>query len=47
MFEFIIPVFGAALSWLILPGELPDLTAVIGMVLLAITLISVNLSAGN
>lgn len=43
MWKFIIPVFGAILSWLILPGEYPDLSSIIGMILVAVALISVNL----
>jgi drug/metabolite transporter (DMT)-like permease len=42
MWKFIIPVFGAALSWMILPGESPDTSSVIGMILVAVALVSVN-----
>ena len=42
MWKFIIPVFGAALSWMILPGESPDISSVIGMILVAVALVSVN-----
>ncbi len=44
MWKFIIPVFGAAFSWLILPDESPDVSAVIGMILVAVALVSVNLN---
>jgi drug/metabolite transporter (DMT)-like permease len=42
MWKFIIPVFGAALSWMILPGESPNISSVIGMILVAVALVSVN-----
>jgi len=42
MWKFIIPVFGAILSWLILPDEHPDFVSVLGMVLIATALITVN-----
>jgi len=35
-------VFGAILSWLILPDEHPDFVSVLGMVLIATALITVN-----
>jgi drug/metabolite transporter (DMT)-like permease len=44
MWKFIIPVFGAALSWLILPGESPDLRSLLGMALVAFALISININ---
>lgn len=40
MWKFIIPVFGAILSWLILPKETPDFIAIIGMSLVAISIIA-------
>ena len=39
VWKFIIPVNGALLSWLFLPGEHPSLKAVTGMVLIAISII--------
>jgi drug/metabolite transporter (DMT)-like permease len=42
MWKFIIPVLGAALSWLILPNEHPTLIAVLGMVLVGISLVILN-----
>jgi drug/metabolite transporter (DMT)-like permease len=42
MWKFIIPVFGAALSWMILPGESPDISSVMGMILVGVALVSVN-----
>jgi drug/metabolite transporter (DMT)-like permease len=40
--KFIIPVLGAILSWLLLPNENPTLIAIVGMVLVAIALISLS-----
>lgn len=45
MWKFIIPVLGAVLSWLILPDEEPSLLAIIGMVLVAVALLTLNLHA--
>lgn len=42
LWKFIIPVFGAILSWVILPDESPELLSVIGMVLTGVSLILVN-----
>ncbi|MFA5330707.1 MAG: DMT family transporter, partial [Prolixibacteraceae bacterium] len=44
IWKFLIPVSGAALSWLILPNEWPDLKSVSGMVLIGISLVILNLS---
>ena len=43
IWKFIIPVFGAILSWLILPDEYPELVSVAGMVIIGISLIWYNL----
>lgn len=40
--KFIIPIFGASLSWLILPNENPDLISIIGMIVIAFSLLLVN-----
>lgn len=42
VWKFIIPVFGAVLSWLILPDESPSLVPVLGMVCIAISIIVYN-----
>ena len=42
LWKFIIPVCGAILSWIILPGENPDLISVIGMLIIALSLILLN-----
>ncbi len=39
MWKFLTPVFGAALSWLILPDELPTVWTVTGMVLVALSVL--------
>lgn len=40
--KFIIPVFGAWLSWSFLPGESPDLVSLGGMVIIATSLLLLN-----
>ena len=42
MWKFIIPVFGAILSWIILPGESPSLLLVIGMLFIVLALLHSN-----
>jgi len=39
LWKFIIPVFGAILSWMIVPGENADWVTVIGMVIISLSLI--------
>jgi drug/metabolite transporter (DMT)-like permease len=39
VWKFLIPVFGAILSWTILPDESPELVAITGMVFIALSLI--------
>jgi drug/metabolite transporter (DMT)-like permease len=39
IWKFIIPVLGAALSWVMLPNEYPSIIAILGMVLVAIALL--------
>jgi drug/metabolite transporter (DMT)-like permease len=41
--KFLIPLFGAILSWILLPGEQPQLLTLLGMVVIAISLIVLNL----
>lgn len=43
IWKFIIPVFGAALSWIILPEEKPQLIPIIGMVIISFSLVLLNL----
>ncbi len=42
IWKFIIPVFGAVLSWIILPEEKPEFIAVAGMIFIAFSLILLN-----
>jgi len=39
LWKFIIPVFGAILSWIIVPGEHPDWVTVLGMIIISLSLI--------
>ena len=40
--KFLIPVVGAALSWLLIPGESPDIYAITGMLVVGISLLVLN-----
>lgn len=42
--KFLIPVLGAALSWVIISDEKPDLISITGMAVIAISLVSLNLA---
>ncbi len=42
VWKFLIPVFGAALSWIILPDDKPEFIAIAGMVFIALSLIVLN-----
>jgi drug/metabolite transporter (DMT)-like permease len=42
VWKFLIPVFGAMLSWIILPDEKPEYIAVTGMIFIALSLIVLN-----
>ncbi|MCD6117374.1 DMT family transporter [bacterium] len=44
LWKFIIPVFGAILSWMLIPGESPDLVTVIGMISVSASIIFYSLS---
>lgn len=39
LWKFIIPVFGAILSWIIVPGEKPDWVTICGMLIISLSLI--------
>lgn len=43
LWKFLIPLFGALLSWLLVPGEDAQLLSVIGMIIIAISLLILNL----
>ena len=40
--KFIIPIFGACLSWILLPNESPDLLSILGMLVIACSLLLLN-----
>lgn len=42
MWKFIIPLLGAVLSWILLPDENPTSMAIVGMVLIALSLVALN-----
>lgn len=42
VWKFMIPVFGAILSWIILPDEKPEIIAVTGMIFITLSLIVLN-----
>jgi drug/metabolite transporter (DMT)-like permease len=44
IWKFLIPVSGAILSWIILPGELPDRVSVSGMIVIGLSLVMINIS---
>jgi drug/metabolite transporter (DMT)-like permease len=41
--KFLIPVFGAILSWLLLPNESPDAYSLIGMVVICSSILLINI----
>lgn len=43
--KFIIPMFGAALSWVLLPNESPDWISIVGMVVIGSSLLVMNREA--
>ena len=46
IWKFIIPVSGAALSWVLLPDESPETVTVAGMLIICLSLILLNLNDG-
>ena len=42
IWKFLIPVSGAILSWIILPNESPDIVSIIGMIVIASSLLILN-----
>lgn len=40
--KFLIPVFGAILSWVILPGEKPEIIPVVGMIVISFSLLFIS-----
>jgi drug/metabolite transporter (DMT)-like permease len=43
LWKFLIPLFGAVLSWILIPGEEPELLSITGMFVIALSLIGLNL----
>ncbi len=43
MWKFIVPVLGAVLSWIMLPNEKPTLIALVGMLFITLSLITLNM----
>jgi len=43
LWKFLIPLFGAVISWLVVPGEDPQLLSIIGMLIIAVSLVLLNL----
>ncbi len=43
LWKFLIPVFGALLSWILLPSEQPELMTLLGMLIIASSLVILNL----
>lgn len=44
VWKFLIPVSGATLSWIILPNEKPDMVSILGMAVIAVSLVALNLA---
>uniref|UniRef100_UPI003216A5FD DMT family transporter n=1 Tax=uncultured Draconibacterium sp. TaxID=1573823 RepID=UPI003216A5FD len=42
VWKFLIPVSGAALSWIIMANEKPDLISILGMTIIAVSLLALN-----
>jgi len=47
LWKFVIPVFGALFSWLLLPEESPDLASVVGMVCVACSVLAYGLAVAR
>jgi drug/metabolite transporter (DMT)-like permease len=47
IYKFIIPVFGATLSWIILPDESPDLISISGMLIIGISVVLYSVLASK
>ncbi len=44
LWKFIIPVCGALLSWMLLPGESPQSASVLGMIIIAVAIVAYSLA---
>lgn len=47
IFKFIIPVFGATLSWLILPDESPNMVSIMGMLIIGASVVLYSATASK
>ncbi len=43
LWKFLIPLFGAVLSWILIPGENPQALSIAGMIIIALSLVTLNL----
>ena len=43
LWKFLIPLSGAILSWILLPGEKPEVVSIAGMIIIGLSLITLNL----
>ncbi|MDX2429678.1 MAG: DMT family transporter [Bacteroides sp.] len=43
LWKFMIPLFGALISWLLVPGEDPQVLSIIGMLIIAVSLLVLNM----
>jgi len=43
LWKFLIPLFGAVLSWILIRGEEPELLSITGMIVIALSLVGLNL----
>jgi drug/metabolite transporter (DMT)-like permease len=47
LWKFLIPLFGAVLSWILIPGENPQAMSIAGMIIIALSLVTLNLVNGK
>ena len=43
LWKFLIPLVGAILSWILIPGEKPEVLSIAGMIIIALSLVILNL----
>jgi drug/metabolite transporter (DMT)-like permease len=43
LWKFLIPLFGAVFSWILLPGEYPQVMTIVGMIIITSSLVISNL----
>ena len=44
VWKFIIPIFGALFSWILIPGEYPEFITILGMLIAAFSILMYNLA---